>query len=168
MNPAGMPVALLLAAGLLGLLILMLLYLLVQWVFQKRKGEGPELPPPSRDLPRPPTVALQPESIGELCRRIEDALVVRLGRQTEAFSDLVTRLQGELLEVGCKVDVLSDAVRQNSKEIALNEQLLNDIAQILNISISESKAIAQKLQKFLDEPQKPLIPSAPQRLNQIR
>lgn len=161
-----LPGAMFVAAGLLGLLILLLVYLLIQWIFQKRGG--PDLPPPGKEGARGLTVALQIESIDELCRRVEDALVARLSRQTETVLESENRTKSELLEMQCKIDVLAQNIRQNSKEIGTNEQLLNDIVQILNINISESKTLAQKLQRLLDDPAKPLLPHTTQRLKEIR
>lgn len=167
MLPSGFPVGLLIGAALLGLAILFTAGLLIQWLRMRRAGGGPENPDPGDEAPRP-ALAPPPFQMTELLVALDDLLTKRFSHQTEIMLESETRIRSELTELQCKIDILADRIRQGEKELGVIEALLRDILQILNISISESKTLSQKLQKHLEDTGKsPLQPSA-QRLNQLR
>lgn len=162
------PPGLVVAAALVGLAITCAVGILIQWFRMRKTPEGPELDPDPvrmhhavKDEPPP-----EPSS-REILQRIEDILAARLGHQTEIGLESETRIKSELVEVGCKLDILADAVRQNSKELAVVEQLLRDVIQILNISISETKGLSQKVQNHIEDPVR-VAQALAQRSHQLR
>jgi hypothetical protein len=90
-------------------------------------------------------------AVRELLPKIEDLLTSRLSAQTTIILEAEGRVKSELIEQACRIETLAEGVRQNSKELAVIEQLLRDIIQILNISISETKGLSAKVQKQMDE-----------------
>lgn len=167
MQLSGYPAGLLIGAGLLGLAILLTIGLLVQWFRMRGAEEGPEGPDPG-DVRAAPEEPPPPLKMSEVLTLIDDLLTKRFSHQTEILLESENRVRAELTEVQCKIDILADRIRQGEKELGVVEALLRDILQILNVSISESKTLSQKLQKHLEESGKsPLQPST-QRLNQLR
>lgn len=150
-------------AGLIILAAIALATLIAMW--WRGRQDPPEDPDPGEPMVvQPLTSSPRSMPLSEAVMRIEDALTRRTGSLAELILESEVRLKGELLDHACKLDILTDAVRQNSKELAVIDQLLRDIVQILNINISESKGVSQKLQKYFDEPKT----AGAQRLNQLR
>lgn len=150
--PEEYPAGLVAAAACLGLVIICAIGILVQWFRMRAAPDGPEDPAPAempfqaQELP-----PLEP-SVREMLQRVEDILAAKLGHQTEIALEAESRIKSELVEQGCKIDILADALRQNNKELAVVEQLLRDVIQILNISISETKGLSQKVQNHIEDP----------------
>lgn len=164
MGPAESSDGLLVATGLIALACLVLLGLLASFFNHKRKDRMPEeVPDEAPDPLDPPGEA--PDFIGPE-QRLADLISRQVARHTEIILDANNRLHSEMVELGCKVEVLTEAVRQTAKDLGANESLLRDIIQILNISISETKGVSEKLHKHFDElPKAPIYPNV-QRLSQ--
>lgn len=156
----GYPKELILTALLIGLVFCGAIGLLIQWLRMRRAPDGPEEPDPAQ-MPAAVKEEPPPEpGAREIFQRFEDILAARLGHQTEIALDAESRVKSELREQALRLELLSEAVRQNGKELAAVDQLLRDIVQILNISISETKGLSQKVQRHLDEPGRVFQPAA--------
>lgn len=106
--------------------------------------------------------------LAALTKRIDEIVTSRIGAALEALSDSDLRIRADLSEVRARVEVLADGIRQGSKEIGAVEALLQDIVKILNISISESKSVSEKIQKHYGDLQKSASQPPVHRLGQPR
>lgn len=144
MDPALYQPRMLMVAAFVGLAILLAVSaLLIGFARAGAKRKAAEEPRPE--------VSDAVLAVRELLPKIEDLLTSRLSAQTTIILEAEGRVKSELIEQGCRLETLAEGVRQNSKELAVIEQLLRDIIQILNISISETKGLSAKVQKQMDE-----------------
>lgn len=142
---------LLVAAGLLAMAFICAVGVLFLWYRQKPKSVPPLDPEPESVMPKAEVEAERELSPRELLQRVEDVLAAKLSHQTGILLESETRIKSELIEQACRVEILAESIRQSNKELAVVEQLLRDVLQILNISISETKGLSAKLQKHMDE-----------------
>lgn len=106
--------------------------------------------------------------LAALSKRIDEMVARRIGSALEVLSDSDLRIRGDLTDLRARVEVLADGIRQGSKEIGAVEALLQDIVKILNISISESKSVSEKIQKHYGDLPKSASQPPVHRLGQPR
>lgn len=159
---------LLIAVALIALAIAATVGLAIVYFRRDRAPEQHEGPYEGPGGGQEPFSVDQDPVLAALARRVDEIVAKRVGAAIEALSDSDLRIRADLTEMRARVEVLADGIRQGSKEIGAVEALLQDIVKILNISISESKSVSEKIQKYCGDSPKPAAQPPVHRLGQPR